>query len=227
MKHATELTLGAVAFAVGAVTVYIVRHPHSAGMSSPSNTPSSIAAPTIPRSDSTPAPTVAPESTAAPVTTTLPGSTGLGDGFQVDGAGHLILNAHTLDVIRRTLDGKTPQELMSVSESLARELPPTAIDRAQDLLSRYQSYQQAMLVQFPPDHAPPTDEDATQLLDSMHELRVEQFGAEATQALFGEEEATQRSMAALIRNEKDQSLTPQEKATRADALRIAPQPSTP
>jgi lipase chaperone LimK len=227
MKRATELTLAAVFFAAVAAAVLIVRHLHQANTLSATDAAPRAFVPATPPVDSPMAAQVASAVSTAPVSAVTPGATSTVDGFEIDSAGNLVLTARTLEVIRSALAGKTAEELPGVRETLARDLPPAAARRAQDLLDRYQSYQQVMLVQFPPDHAPPTDEDATQLLDSLHALRVEQFGADVTQALFGDEEATQRSMAALIRNEKDQSLTPQQRAAYAEALREPAQSSAP
>ena len=55
----------------------------------------------------------------------------------------------------------------------------------------------------------------------MHALRVAHFGPIIARALYGEEEAVSRQLIELMRLEKDQSLTLEEKAARAQQLRDA------
>ena len=58
----------------------------------------------------------------------------------------------------------------------------------------------------------------------MHALRVAHFGPLVARALYGEEEAVSRQLVELMRLEKDQSLTMEEKAVRAQQLRDSLRP---
>jgi len=57
----------------------------------------------------------------------------------------------------------------------------------------------------------------------LHALRVAHFGPVIARALYGEEEAESRQLVELMRLEKDQSLTLEEKAVRAQQLRDSQQ----
>jgi lipase chaperone LimK len=222
LKAAADLTIGAVILAA-VIAVGVIVH-HSGGStvtrSAPPRAQDVTAEQTAPAGAG--ASNVAAEPTAPAAASATPESTSSADDvFRADNAGNLIIDSHTLAAIRSTLADKNPEQLVVARQELAHSLPSAAAQRAQELLDRYQSYQQAMLVQFPPSDGPPTDEDARELIDGMHALRVEQFGADVAQALFGADEATELTMLELISNEKDESLNAQEKAARAEGLRAA------
>jgi hypothetical protein len=68
------------------------------------------------------------------------------------------------------------------------------------------------------------EEAALAELDGLHALRVSHFGPLVARALYGEEEATSRQLVELMRLEKDQSLTLEEKAARAQQLHDSMRP---
>jgi lipase chaperone LimK len=111
-----------------------------------------------------------------------------------------------------------PADLSKTQEEITQKLPPTAATEASALLERYQNYSKAQRQSYPPGAAPATEEAALAELDGLHALRIAHFGADIAHALYGAEEALTRSLIELMRLEKDQSLTMEEKAARAQQL---------
>jgi hypothetical protein len=138
--------------------------------------------------------------------------------FRSDANGQLIVDEQTrLDMealFARTDAADLPQAL----DEITRKLPPPAAAEASALLERYQNYSKAQRQAYPPGAAPATEEAALAELEGLHALRVAHFGADIAQALYGDEEALTRSLIELMRLEKDQSLTLEEKAARAQRL---------
>ena len=97
------------------------------------------------------------------------------------------------------------------------KLPPAAATQALDIVERYRNYQAAQDQNYV-DEAPASPEDAIVQLESLHTLRVEHFGAELAKAFYGDAERLSRELIELMRLEKDQSLTMEEKAERAQRL---------
>ena len=102
-------------------------------------------------------------------------------------------------------------------------MPGAASAQAGELLDHYDNYQQAQKQAYPPGVAPATEEAALAELDGLHALRVAHFGPVVARALYGEEEEVSRQLVEQMRLEKDQSLTLEEKAERAQRLRDSPQ----
>jgi lipase chaperone LimK len=109
-------------------------------------------------------------------------------------------------------------DLPKVQEAITQTLPTAAAAEASALLDRYQNYSKAQRQAYPPGAAPATEEGALAELDGLHALRVAHFGSDIAHALYGAEEALTRSLIQLMRLEKDQSLTMEEKAARAQQL---------
>jgi lipase chaperone LimK len=65
------------------------------------------------------------------------------------------------------------------------------------------------------------------LLDNLHALRVSYLGAEAAQAMFGEEEAMTRKLVGMMAAQKDPNLTPEQKAERAQEMMNNLRPAKP
>ena len=143
--------------------------------------------------------------------------------FRVNGAGRLVLDEQTR-LNMEALFARTERDRLAEAKQQAIEpLPAAAGTQAAELLEHYDNYQQAQKQAYPPGAAPATEEAALAELDGLHALRVAHFGPVVARALYGEEEAVARQLVELMRIEKDQSLTMEEKAARAQRLRDSTQ----
>jgi lipase chaperone LimK len=158
---------------------------------------------------------VADEPTPQLETTSATDPTGT---FRTDGTGKLIIDEQTRLNMEALLARTHAADLAKVHEEITQALPPTAAAEASALLERYQNYSKAQRQAYPPGAAPATEEAALAELDGLHALRLAHFGSENAQALYGAEETLTRSLIELMRLEKDQSLTLEEKAARAQQL---------
>jgi hypothetical protein len=141
--------------------------------------------------------------------------------FRVNASARLVIDEHTR-LNMEALFARTDREHMAAAKQQAIEpLPAGAKAQAAELLEQYDNYQQAQRQTYPPGVAPSTEEAALAELDGLHALRVAHFGPVVARALYGEEEAVSRQLVELMRLEKDQSLTMEEKAARAQQLRDA------
>jgi lipase chaperone LimK len=138
--------------------------------------------------------------------------------FRIDSAGKLIIDEQTRLAMEALFARTDPAYLLEVQEEITQQLPPAAATEASALLDRYQNYSKAQRHAYPPGAAPATEEAALAELEGLHALRVAHFGADVAQALYGAEEALTRSLIELMRLEKDQGLTLEEKAARAQQL---------
>lgn len=168
----------------------------------------------------TPAPNdTAPESAIPAVATdSPPGKTDAKQPFRVDKAGKLVLDEQTRLNMEALFAETDRAELPEAQQNAVATLPPAAATDAAALLERYDNYSREQRQSYPPGSAPATEEAALAELDGLHALRVAHFGPEAAKAFFGAEEDLTRSLIDLMRLEKDQSLTVQEKAERAQKL---------
>jgi hypothetical protein len=141
--------------------------------------------------------------------------------FRVNDSERLVLDEQTR-LNMEALFARTEREHLAQAKQQAIEpLPAGAGSQAAELLEQYDNYQQAQRQAYPPGVAPPTEEAALAELDGLHALRAAHFGPLVARALYGEEEAVSRQLVELMRLEKDQSLTMEEKAVRAQQLRDA------
>lgn len=139
--------------------------------------------------------------------------------FRVNASGRLVLDEQTR-LNMEALFARTDRDRLTEAKQQAIEpLPAGAAAQAAQLLEQYDNYQQAQRQTYPPGAAPTTEEAALAELDGLHALRVAHFGPIVARALYGEEEALSRQLVELMRLEKDQSLTLEEKAVRAQQLR--------
>ncbi len=138
--------------------------------------------------------------------------------FRIDSGGKLIIDEQTRLAMEALFARTDPAYLLEVQEDITQQLPSAAATQASALLDRYHNYSKAQRQAYPPGAAPATGEAALAELDGLHALRVAHFGADIAQALYGEEEALTRSLIELMRLEKDQGLTLEEKAARAQQL---------
>jgi hypothetical protein len=138
--------------------------------------------------------------------------------FRVDSTGRLVLDEQTRLNIEALFAQTDRAHLPEAQAEATAKLPPAAAAEARALLERYDNYSREQRQSYPPGIAPATEEAALAELDGLHALRVAHFGPEAAKAFFGAEEDITRSLIDLMRLEKDQGLTLQEKAERAQKL---------
>jgi lipase chaperone LimK len=139
--------------------------------------------------------------------------------FRLNASGRLTLDEQTRLNIEALFARTDRERLAEAKQQAIDPLPAAASAQAAELLEQYDNYQQAQRQAYPPGVAPPTEEAALAELDGLHALREAHFGPIVARALYGEEEATSRQLIELMRLEKDQSLTMEEKAARAQRLR--------
>src|SRR5688572_1450024 len=139
--------------------------------------------------------------------------------FRLNASGRLLLDEQTRLNIEALFARTDRDRLIEAKQQAIDPLPAAAGAQAAELLEQYDNYQQAQRQAYPPGVAPPTEEAALAELDGLHALRVAHFGAIVARALYGKEEASSRQLIELMRLEKDQSLTMEEKAARAQRLR--------
>lgn len=138
--------------------------------------------------------------------------------FAADSRGKLVLNSDTHANIEKLLLEENPQRMQATLEKISKDLPPQAVAELRVLVGKFQQYSKALSHSISPENTPDTEREGLKLLDSLHQLRVSYLGPEATQAMFGAEEATSRQLIALMAAEKDPNLTPQQKAERAQEI---------
>jgi len=138
--------------------------------------------------------------------------------FRVDASGQLVLDEQTRLNMEALFAQTDRADLADAQRSATAKLPPAAAAEAAVLLERYDNYSQDQRQSYPPGVAPVTEEAALAELEGLHALRVAHFGPEVATAFYATEEQLTRSLLDLMRLEKDQSLTLQEKAERAQKL---------
>jgi lipase chaperone LimK len=143
--------------------------------------------------------------------------------FRVNASGRLVLDEQARLNMEALFARTERVQLAEAKQQAIAPLPAAAGAQAAELLEHYDNYQQAQRQAYPPGVAPATEEAALAELDGLHALRVAHFGAVVARALYGEEEAESRQLVELMRLEKDQSLTLEEKAVRAQQLRDSQQ----
>lgn len=141
------------------------------------------------------------------------------DTFRVNDAGRLVLDEQTRLNMEALFARTERHRLAEAKQQAVEPLPAGAEAQAAELLEQYDNYQQAQRQAYPPGIAPATEEAALAELDGLHALRAAHFGPIVARALYGREEALSRELVELMRLEKDQSLTMEEKAARAQQLR--------
>ena len=139
--------------------------------------------------------------------------------FHINRSGRLLIDQETRLNMEALFARTERDHLEQAVQEAIEPLPAAARAQAAELLEHYDNYQQAQKQAYPPGVAPPTEEAALAELDGLHSLRVAHFGPVVARALYGEEEALSRNLVELMRVEKDQSLTMEEKAERAQRLR--------
>ena len=138
--------------------------------------------------------------------------------FAADSRGKLVLNADTHANLEKLLLEEDPATLAANLDKAAKALPPQAAAELKVLSGQFQQYAKALTHTIPPETAPETEPERLKLLDSLHTLRVSYLGAEAAQAMFGEEEAMTRKLIGLMAAQDDPNLTSEQKAERAQEM---------
>ena len=138
--------------------------------------------------------------------------------FKVDSKGRMVTDQSARLNLERLYALYSPAERRQKLDELAATLPPAAARDLNDMMERYINYDAAARQTFPPGQELASPEDGLTLIDGMHNLRVQYFGAEAANGFFAKEEQMQRELLRLMSLEKDDSLTMEEKAERAQAM---------
>jgi hypothetical protein len=224
MSRSTSIWIGIAAFAgAGVVVLGSLRHKDE-----PQTSPLPVVAQTEPSAarDDSSAPSEQREQNLAPVAAQAaapeeePVTAQTNDKtFRVNESARLVLDAQTRLNMEALFARTSREDLAEAKQQAVETLPAAAAAEAAELLDRYDNYQQAQRQAYPPGIAPSTEEAALAELDGLHALRVAHFGPVIARALYGEEEAVTRQLIELMRLEKDQSLTLEEKAARAQQLR--------
>lgn len=214
MRNRLVFAVGLVAIAIAAIPWLRPDSPRTTDEVPRTSAPISQSA----RSPATPSEsTPASENIAAPAQATASTTEPTGT-FRTDDTGKLIIDEQARLNMEALLARTDPADLPKVQEEITQTLPPAPAAEASALLDRYLNYSKAQRQTYPPGAAPATEEAALAELDGLHALRVAHFGSDIAQALYGAEEALTRSLIELMRLEKDQSLTLEEKAARAQQL---------
>lgn len=138
--------------------------------------------------------------------------------FAADSRGKLVLDADTHANLEKLLLEENPAALLANLDKASKALPPQAAAELKVLAGQFQQYAKALTHTIPPETAPETEPERLKLLDSLHALRVSYLGAEAAQAMFGQEEAMTRKLIGLMAAQDDPNLTPEQKAERAQEM---------
>ncbi len=138
--------------------------------------------------------------------------------FQADPQGNLVLGETTRLNIEKLYALNTPEELADKMQKLSKVLPETAHRQVGNLVDYFEKYTRNVKEIYPPDTEPTTMEDVLDRFKGMHDLRLMHFGADVTSAFYAEEEKQALQLLYLMAIEKDQSLSLDAKAQRAQQL---------
>jgi lipase chaperone LimK len=200
----TRLILGGGLLLVAALaTIYFLRPEPTAQPPAPSTT-------AVTTATSTRASNTAANGNASAATTAVIQGTTPADTFKFDGEGQLVLNADTRTRIEALLQHNTSERLPAVKSALAQSLPKDAAEEAAELLDRYREYQTAARELYAPRTGEVTQEEQLEMLENLHELRVEHLGIDAAEGFFAADEADAR--ARLARQEPVPELIAPEEA---------------
>lgn len=137
------------------------------------------------------------------------------ESFEADAAGQLVTNEQTRLNVERLVALNSSGEMRRKLEELQDSLPAPAAQSLAELVERYMNYMQVARQTFPPGQAPSSEQDAVTQISTLHALRVQYFGPETAEAMYGAEEEAQRELLELMKLQKDPNLTLQERAERA------------
>jgi hypothetical protein len=132
--------------------------------------------------------------------------------FQADERGNLILNQNTRHNIEELYALNTKEELDEKLQKISTVLPSVAYRQLVNFIDYFDKYLRDIKKTYPPDVAPSSVEQALDQLQGMHSLRVKHFGADVAEALFLEDEKTNRQLLELMLKDPDKNATMEEKA---------------
>ncbi len=135
--------------------------------------------------------------------------------FHTDERDNLVLNKDTRINIEQLYALNTPEELDEKLQKLSTDLPSAAHRQLVNLIDYFDKYLRDLKQLYPPDVEPVNVEQALEQLQAMHALRVRHFGADVAEALFAEDEKTNRQLLEFMLKDPDKNATMQEKAERA------------
>lgn len=135
--------------------------------------------------------------------------------FHSDERDNLVLNKDTRINIEQLYALNTPEELDEKLQKLSTDLPSAAHRQLVNLIDYFDKYLRDLKQLYPPDVEPVNVEQALEQLQAMHALRVRHFGADVAEALFAEDEKTNRQLLEFMLKDPDKNATLQEKAERA------------
>ncbi len=138
--------------------------------------------------------------------------------FSADANGKLVLNGDTHANLEKLLLQEHPDAIRATLDQSSKNLPPQAVAELKVLVTQFEQYSKALSHSISPEHAPQNEQEGLTLIDSLHALRVSYLGPDATQAMFGEEEATTRQIVTLMAADKDPTLSQEQKAERAQEV---------
>lgn len=138
--------------------------------------------------------------------------------FRADTHGRIVTDEKARLDLEKLYALYSPVERARKLQELEQTLPPAAAQQLGELMEQYKNFQEAQYQVFPPGREMVSAEEGLAQIDGMHALRVQYFGEQAANAMFGEEEKIQRELYRLMAVETDQSLTLEEKAERAQEM---------
>lgn len=143
--------------------------------------------------------------------------------FELDAAGHLVINADT-GVALETLVGDLPEQpspldVQRTEDALRKGLPALEAARAIGLLRSYRAYVADVESQVAPGGIPHSLDDVNALFDRMAAVRLKHFDRATADALFGTHEAYARYSMQTTFIEQDSSLSGPVKQDHLDRLK--------
>jgi hypothetical protein len=138
--------------------------------------------------------------------------------FQADERDNLVLNENTRLNIEKLYALNTPEELAEKMQKLSAVLPGPAYRQVVNLTDYFEKYTRNMKEIYPPDVQPATLEEVLERFRGMHDLRLSYFGADVASAFYAKEEKQSLQLLYLMAIEKDEGISLDEKARRAQQL---------
>lgn len=135
--------------------------------------------------------------------------------FRATPQGDLLLDAQTRADVERIHGLYERDEALARLNEGADQLSPKAQRELRALYLQYVQYSQAVTQAFPAGQGGTSLDEAARQWSGLHDLRVQYFGAERAEAMFGEEEKTARELLALMRQAKEPGVSLEEKAAAA------------
>lgn len=137
--------------------------------------------------------------------------------FRANPTGDLVMDPQTRTDVERLHALNERDDALAKLEALSRNLPAQARRELRELYQQHVQYTQAVTRSFPPGVEVDSVDKVLQQFEGLHELRVQYFGADRAEKLFGEEEQATREMLALMQAQKSANLSLGEQAAQAQA----------